>query len=86
MPRLTGAAADHARRLLVLSFPEDRWWVRAGLAAGNLLLWLTRAQFQVFVHEPGEIFAVCARAGLQPAEDQRGVLWRVVALERSAAA
>src|SRR4029077_12902946 len=28
LPRLAGAAADHARGLLVMSFPKERWWSR----------------------------------------------------------
>ena len=42
MPRLAGAAADHARQLLVMSFPRRTWWLSIGLGMGNVLLTLLR--------------------------------------------
>jgi magnesium-protoporphyrin O-methyltransferase len=38
MPRLAGAAADHAQRTLVMTFPRRSVWIRAGLGIGNGLL------------------------------------------------
>jgi len=84
MPRLAGAAADHARQLLVLSYPTGAWWMRAGLGISNLLLWLLRREFHIFVHPPEEIIAATKRRGLEPILDQRGPVWTVAALRRSA--
>lgn len=36
MPKLAGEAADRAKDMLVLSFPNRRWWTRVGLAVANL--------------------------------------------------
>jgi len=83
MPKLAGAAAEHARELLVLSFPKDRWWTRAGFSLGNVLLRLTRREFQAFVHDPDQILATAERRGLTTALNQTGVLWQVAALRRS---
>jgi len=84
MPRLAGAAADHARQLLVMSYPTGAWWMRIGLGLGNFLLWLLRREFHVFVHPPREIIATTKGRGLEPVLDQRGVLWTVAAVRRSA--
>ena len=84
MPRLAGAAADRARQLLVLSYPTGAWWMRAGLGISNLLLWLLRREFHIFVHPPEEIIATTKRRGLEPILDQRGPVWTVAALRRSA--
>jgi len=35
MPKLAGAAADRARGMLVMSFPNRRWWTRIGLTMAN---------------------------------------------------
>jgi 16S rRNA G966 N2-methylase RsmD len=83
MPRLAGASADHARQLLVMSFPRRAWWLRIGLGLGNGLLWLMRREFHIFLHPPGQIIATSERHGLQPVLDQRGVLWTVAALRRA---
>src|SRR5262245_48976665 len=55
MPRLAGAAAGRARRTLVLSFPNDRWWARLGVAIVNVALRVTRRQFRMFPHPPAAI-------------------------------
>ena len=84
MPRLAGAAADHARELLVMSYPKRAWWTRLGLSIANLILLVTRREFHIFVHEPQEIVARSAQHGLQPVLDQPGLLWTVSALRRPA--
>jgi 2-polyprenyl-3-methyl-5-hydroxy-6-metoxy-1,4-benzoquinol methylase len=84
MPRLAGAAADHAQQLLVMSYPKRAWWTRLGLGIANIMLWATRREFHIFVHQPKEIIATSERHGLRPVLDQRGLLWTVSALRRSA--
>ena len=84
MPRLAGAAADHTQQVLVISFPRGSWWVRMGLGIANVMLWVTRREFHIFVHRPSEIVATSKRHGLAPVLDQRGVLWTVAALRRAA--
>jgi magnesium-protoporphyrin O-methyltransferase len=81
MPRLAGAAADHAREMLVLSFPRQSWWTRATLALGNLLL--RTAQFHVFIHPPARILATAEEHGLTTRQNSIGLFWQVAALERS---
>ena len=84
MPRLAGAAADHARQMLVMSYPTGAWWMRVALGLGNFLLWLLRREFHVFVHPPKEIIATARRRGLEPVLDQQGALWTVAAMRRTA--
>jgi len=84
MPRLAGAAAGHARRLLVMSYPKRSWWTVAGLWIANWVLRLTRREFHVFVHRPDQIIATGERSGMEAVLDERGFLWTVAALRRSA--
>ena len=83
MPRLAGAAADHAQQTLVMTFPRGALWLRAMLGAGNGLLWLTRRDFHIFVHRPSEIMATSQRHGLRPVINQTGVMWTLAALARA---
>jgi magnesium-protoporphyrin O-methyltransferase len=82
MPRLAAAAADHARELLVMSFPRDSWWTRVGLWLENLALRAARRQFHVFLHSPEQILATAEQRGLRTALNQSGFVWQVAALER----
>jgi magnesium-protoporphyrin O-methyltransferase len=84
MPRLAGAAADHAREMLVLCYPKRSWWTQAALAAANLGLRLARRQFHIFLHPPGQILATAEHHGLRTAAVQRGFFWTVAALRRAA--
>jgi hypothetical protein len=84
MPRLAGAAADHARQTLVMTFPRRALWLRAGLGIGNGLLWLTRRHFHIFVHRPSQIMATSQEHGLHPVLNQTGLMWTLAALSRVA--
>lgn len=80
---LVGAAADHARRLLVLTFPVDRWWIRWGIAAGNAVLAIRRNTFRGYIHATQAVVSAAQRHGMRLAEQRRGFIWQVIALERS---
>jgi len=84
MPRLAGAAAEHAREMLVLSFPKETWWTRIGLRVGNFGLRLARREFQVFLHPPKMILATSEQHGLRTVFNRPGVFWTVAALSRTA--
>jgi magnesium-protoporphyrin O-methyltransferase len=86
MPRLAGAAADHAHELLVMSFPRRTWWTAAGLGLANAVLALTRREFHIFLHPPDRIIATSESRGLREVLDQKGLLWNVAALRRTSAA
>ena len=47
LPALVGLSAAHARRVYGLVYPRDTWWVKVGLALGNLALRLRRNPFRV---------------------------------------
>src|ERR671933_1290124 len=80
---LVGAAADHARRRLVLSFPPDTMLFRAGSAVLNAFLALGRTEFRTFVHPVASILGPAQAHGLEPALDTRTRMWRIVGFERA---
>jgi magnesium-protoporphyrin O-methyltransferase len=83
MPRLAGAAAEHTKGMLVMSFPNDRWWMRFGLTVVNFGFRVIRMQFRVFLHPPDQILAAVEQHGFKTSLNQRGLLWQVAALERT---
>ena len=84
MPRLAGAASDHAREVLVLSFPRRTFWMRAGLGVANLMFRAMRREFHIFLHPPRHILATSQEHGLRTVLDDSGFLWTVAALRRTA--
>jgi 16S rRNA G966 N2-methylase RsmD len=79
--RLLAAAADHARRLLVFSYPPYRAG-RLAFAAENRFFRMRRMDFRVYAHPPATMLAVLGERGLRRAFAHRGLVWRVAGLER----
>jgi hypothetical protein len=84
MPKLASAASERATSVLVISFPNDRWWTRLGLMAANFGFRVIRMQFRVFLHPPNLILAAVEQHGFTTTFNERGLVWQVAALERTA--
>jgi magnesium-protoporphyrin O-methyltransferase len=80
--RLLGAAADHARRGLVFSFPRHNPASRALASMQNLVFRLRRNEFRLFAHPPLRMLEVLAEHGLRPTVAEGGLVWQITALER----
>ena len=80
--RLLGAAAEHARRLVVFSHPPRNAATRLIVGAQNLGFRLLRREFRVFTHPPAAMLATLERRGLRLVFTHRGMPWRVAGLLR----
>lgn len=75
MAEMVDAAAARTGRLLALSYPRDRWWLKVGLGAINTFFRLRRTSFRVFVHDPHEIARRVEAAGLTEVASGRSMAW-----------
>lgn len=82
MPRLVSAAAQHARRVLALSFPRDAWYTRLAIEAQAKWMQLQGSHFRNYVHSPEAIRQVAAGAGLSPAQQSFSGTWQIMIFER----
>ena len=80
--RLLGAAADHARRMVVFSHPPRNVISRAFVGAQNIAFRLLRREFRTFAHPPEAMLGVLEARGLRPELRHRGVPWQVAGLVR----
>ena len=80
--RLLGAAADHARRLLVFSYPPRNVVSRLLLGAENLLFALRRMEFRTFAHPPTKMLAVVEERGLRLTYAHTPLVWQIAGFER----
>ena len=83
MESLVRVSADHATRILALSFPADRWWWRVGQLLSRAWFRLRGCAFRLYLHDPRRILAIAESAGLRPVLQQRGWVWQIAVLERS---
>ncbi len=80
---LVGAAAEHTRRRLLLTYPQERRFIRAAAHTANLVLRLIRSDFRVYIHPVERIVAVAQRHGLALETRQRHrLLWESAAFAR----
>jgi magnesium-protoporphyrin O-methyltransferase len=81
--RLLGAVAQHARRLVVFSYPPRNAVSRLFVAAANLVFRLLRREYRSFVHPPAAMLAVLEERGLRDAFASHSLVWQVAGLERA---
>ena len=80
--RLLGAAAAHARRLLVFSYPPRNVVSRVIIGAENVLFRLLRREFRTFAHPPSAMLGVLAERGLRRTFAHHPLVWQIAGLER----
>jgi magnesium-protoporphyrin O-methyltransferase len=80
--RLLGAAADHARRLLVFSHPPRNVLSRTLTSVQNQFFRLRGMTFRTYVHDPSAMRGVAAQGDLAVSYSHRGAAWHIVGLTR----
>ena len=75
-PLLT-AALERANRAVGLSYPRDRWYVRAVMALDNGVRRLRRGAFRTFVHAPAGMSALLRASGFQLVGRRTTLAWSV---------
>jgi hypothetical protein len=81
--RLLGAAADHAERLLVFSYPPRNPGSRAFVTLANAFLALRGSDFRSFTHPPAAMLSVLDGRGLRRTYEHHGLVWQIAGLERA---
>lgn len=71
---LRGAAA-RARHMVALTYPRDRWYVRAAIALENSWYRLNGNPFRAFVHSPERMASVLEAAGFVRAARHAKLQW-----------
>ena len=80
---LMGAAAEHARRRLVLTYPQEHLLMRLGLRVINLWLRVSGCGFRTYVHPIARILGAAEVDGLRlERREHQGFLWESAALVR----
>ncbi|MGZ8562754.1 MAG: methyltransferase domain-containing protein [Candidatus Limnocylindria bacterium] len=80
---LVDRSARHARRLYALVYPNDRWWLRAGIAIGNLWPRLAGRTYRGYVHPERAIDARIRSIGFERRSHHRGWVWQTAVYERA---
>ena len=80
--KLLGAAAGHARRLLVFSHPPRNLFIRALHGMENLVRRMQGNDFRAFAHPPVAMVDVVRANGMTQQYRHHGLAWNVVGFTR----
>ena len=80
--RLTAVAARLANRVVLLSYPRDRFVIRVGMTLVNTAMRVLGRSFRVFLHPTSALFAAARDEGFQTAETGRTFVWEYTTLRR----
>ncbi len=80
---LLAAAAEHARRLVIFSYPPYNVLTRAFYICFNLVMRTMGNSFRGFAHPPAAMAAVLEDRGLRRAYKDRAFVWRIQAFQRA---
>lgn len=80
---LLDEAARHATRGVALSYPRDRWYVRAVMGLENVLRRRTSA-FRTFIHPPDEMQRLLERSGFTLVSRSGTLVWSIDVFVRAA--
>ena len=83
LARLEGAAADHALKTLVMTFPKERWWTKVIVWMANVGMALTRREFRIFLHPAAQVWATAESYGLERSVSRPGIFWEIAAMRRA---
>ncbi|HEX2340926.1 MAG TPA: class I SAM-dependent methyltransferase [Vicinamibacterales bacterium] len=64
-----------ARTGFAMSYPRDRWFVRAGIWLENAMRRRSRNPFRTFVHPPSEMMRIIEVAGFKLASRHQTIAW-----------
>ena len=81
---LTRAAARLTQRTLVLSFPRNRFLLRAGMGVMNAFFRIVGRSYRIFLHPREALVAAAEDEGLALADSGGTFAWEYVALRRAA--
>jgi protein-L-isoaspartate O-methyltransferase len=80
--RLLAAAADHARQVVIFSYPPANVISRLAVAAQGLIFRLRRNEFRTYAHPPDAMLRVLNERGLRLTFAHRALIWQTAGLER----
>lgn len=81
--RLVRLSASKAATWIGLTYPRNRWYVKAVIALENLVRRLRGRSFRAYVHDTRRIQALLREAGFARGFSHLGLVWAVVLYRRS---
>jgi hypothetical protein len=72
---LVHSSLSKTRRVYALTYPRDRWYVRAMMGFMALVMIIVRSDFRPYVHSPERIESWIVEAGFDKLYQDRNLMW-----------
>jgi magnesium-protoporphyrin O-methyltransferase len=72
---LLDEALRHAEQSMAISYPHDRWYVRAAMGLENAMRRRRKSRFRTFVHPQTHMRQLITRAGFELVSRKRTLFW-----------
>jgi magnesium-protoporphyrin O-methyltransferase len=72
------SAVSLSPRVIGVTVPRSRWWIRLIIKLSNLALQLRRRKFRAFVHDPEAMNELMRSGGFTAGYDRSHLLWRTI--------
>jgi len=82
MEKLVDLSAARTRKLYGLVYPRDTWWMKIGLALGNITFRLRRSHYRIYPHPTQAVEALLKGHGFKRRSYRRTLVWQVVVYTR----
>jgi hypothetical protein len=82
MEKLVGLSSARAGKIYGVVYPRDVWWIRLGLAIGNVFLRLRRNPFRTYSHATRSVEAIIGKNGLKRRYHRQTFVWQVAVFTR----
>lgn len=79
---LVSASVTHARRLIGLVYPVDRWWIRLFFRLGNVAAAISGNPFRIHVHRTRLVDGLLRQGGFAPDYRHAGWIWQTAVYAR----
>ena len=72
---LVHKSLSKTRQVYALTYPRDRWYVRAGIAFGAFLMKLLRSNFRPYLHDPIQVEQWITESGFKKQYEANTLVW-----------
>jgi len=79
---LVHKSLSNTRQVYGLTYPRDRWYVRAGIAFGAFLMKLLRSDFRPYLHDPIQVEQWITASGFEKIYAANTLIWLTQVFEK----
>lgn len=82
MEKLVNSSLSQTREYYAVVYPHDTWWMKVGIAIGNLIQGIKRSRYRGFIHSKKAFHRVVEAHNFKKCYSHRTTFWQVEIFQR----